>query len=140
MAGAARPRPPASWPLWMTGGGCHGLCFRIAAEKVEAETEILFRRELLGPGYIASFIPVELDDMRATALTFLADHSIDMINADLTRETQIRYLATGTGFLGSSYDYLRGVVDHLHEMDIPDPELDALLAETEAEMARRAAT
>jgi cation transport protein ChaC len=71
------------------------------------------------------------------ALTFLADHDIDMIKADLTRETQVRYLATGTGFLGSSYDYLKGVVDHLHEMDIPDPDLDALLAETEAEMARR---
>jgi hypothetical protein len=74
--------------------------------------------------------------LRTRALTFLADHSIDMINVDLTRDTQIRYLATGTGFLGSSYDYLRGVVDHLHEMDIPDPDLDALLAETEAEMAR----
>jgi hypothetical protein len=60
-----------------------------------------------------------------------------MIKADLTRETQVRYLATGTGFLGSSYDYLQGVVDHLHEMDIPDPDLDALLAATEAEMARR---
>jgi cation transport protein ChaC len=30
--------------------------------KVEIETEILFRREMLGPGYIARFIPVELDD------------------------------------------------------------------------------
>jgi cation transport protein ChaC len=138
--GRGTPTAPGLMAALDEGGGCHGLCFRIAAEKVEAETGILFRRELLGPGYIASFIPVELDDMRATALTFLADHSIDMINADLTRDTQIRYLATGTGFLGSSYDYLRGVVDHLHEMDIPDPELDALLAETEAEMARRAAT
>jgi hypothetical protein len=63
-----------------------------------------------------------------------------MINADLTRETQVRYLATGTGFLGTQLRLSPGVVDHLHEMDIPDPELDALLAETEAEMARRAAT
>jgi cation transport protein ChaC len=120
------------------GGGCYGLCFRIAAGKVDIETEILFRREMLGPGYLARFIPVELDDCDIRALTFLADHSIDMINADLTRDTQIRYLATGTGFLGSSYDYLQGVVDHLHEMAIPDPDLDALLAATEAEMARLA--
>jgi cation transport protein ChaC len=138
--GRGTPTAPGLMAALDDGDGCQGLCFRIVAEKVEAETEILFRREVLGPGYIATFIPVELENESITALTFLADHSIDMINADLPRATQIRYLATGTGFLGSSYDYLRGVVDHLHEMDIPDPELDALLAETEAEMARRAAT
>jgi cation transport protein ChaC len=138
--GRGTPTAPGLMAALDDGLGCNGLCFRIAAAKVEVETEILFRREVLGPGYIPSFIPVELDDMRTRALTFLADHSIDMINVDLPRATQIRYLATGKGFLGTSYDYLRGVVDHLHEMDIPDPDLDALLAETEAEMARRAAT
>lgn len=134
--GRGTPTAPGLMAALDAGDGCHGLCFRVAADRVEEETEILFRRELLGPGYIATFIPVDLDDRRVTALTFLADHSVDMINADLPRASQVRYLATGTGFLGSSYDYLRGVVDHLHDMEIPDPELDALLAETEAEMAR----
>ncbi len=134
--GRGTPQQPGLMAALDEGDGCHGLCFRITADKVEVETDILFRREVLGPGYLPTFIPVELDDMQAMALTFLADHTVEMINADLSRDTQIRYLATGTGFLGSSYDYLRGVVDHLHEMAIPDPNLDALLAETEAEMAR----
>jgi hypothetical protein len=90
----------------------------------------------LGQATFPASSPWRLADTNGHALTFLADHAIDMIKADLTRDTQVRYLATGTGFLGSSYDYLKGVVDHLHEMDIPDPDLDALLAETEAEMAR----
>jgi cation transport protein ChaC len=140
MAGAARPRPPASWPRWTRAGDAMAWCFRIAADKVEAETGILFRRELLGPGYIASFIPVELDDMRATALTFLADHSIDMINTDLPRADADPLSRHRRGFPRHQLRLSPGVVDHLHEMDIPDPELDALLAETEAEMARRAAT
>jgi hypothetical protein len=112
---------------------------RIAAEAVEHETAILFRRELLGPGYNAVFIPVVMEGTGARALSFVADLSSGMMNPDLTRETQIRYAATGTGFLGSSYDYLRGVVDHLQEMAIPDPELDALLVDVEAEIARLSA-
>jgi cation transport protein ChaC len=135
--GRGTPNDPGLMAALDDGDGCNGLCFRIPAQHVEAETEILFKREALGPGYVPTFIPVEMAHTNGHALTFLADHAIDMIKADLTRETQVRYLATGTGFLGSSYDYLKGVVDHLHEMDIPDPDLDALLAETEAEMARR---
>jgi len=135
--GRGTPNAPGLMAALDDGDGCNGLCFRIPARHVEAETEILFRREALGPGYIPAFIPVEMAHTNSHALTFLADHDIDMIKAEITRETQVRYLATGAGFLGTSYDYLRGVVDHLHEMNIPDPQLDALLAETEAEIARR---
>ena len=33
-----------------TGAGCHGLCYRIAAEAVEHETEILFSPRVDGSG------------------------------------------------------------------------------------------
>src|SRR6056297_844990 len=36
-----------------TGDGCDGLAFRIAAADVETETDILFQREMLAPGYLA---------------------------------------------------------------------------------------
>jgi cation transport protein ChaC len=120
------------------GEGCDGLVFRIASEKVETETEILFRREMIGPGYLARFVPVLVGGQEARALTFLADHEDPLMRPDISRAEQIRYLAWGEGFLGTSADYLRNVVRHLHEMDIPDPDLDALLAETEAEIARNA--
>jgi cation transport protein ChaC len=119
------------------GAGCDGLVFRIAAAQVETETEILFRREMIGPGYHARFVPVLIDGAPARALTFLADHADPLMQPRISRAEQLRYLSTGTGFLGSSYEYLKNVVDHLHELAIPDPDLDALLAETEAEMARR---
>ncbi|MDG4647396.1 gamma-glutamylcyclotransferase [Roseibacterium sp. SDUM158017] len=118
------------------GDGCDGLVFRIEAAKVEAETEILFRREMIGPGYLPRFVPVIADGQEGPALTFLADHDDPMMEPGITRAEQIRYLATGEGFLGTSADYLRNVVSHLHEMAIPDPDLDALLAEAEAEIAR----
>jgi cation transport protein ChaC len=103
---------------------------------VEAETAILFQREMIGPGYLARFVPVLIDGREHRALTFLADHDDPLMRPDITRDEQVRYLATGEGFLGTSADYLRNVVAHLHEMAIPDANLDALLAETEAEIAR----
>jgi cation transport protein ChaC len=120
------------------GSGCDGLVFRIGAEKVEAETEILFRREMIGPGYHARFVPVLVDGQETRALTFLADHDDPAMQPDITRAEQLRYLATGAGFMGTSHEYLKNVVDHLHDMAIPDPDLDALLADTETEMARLA--
>lgn len=122
------------------GEGCDGLAFRIEASKVEKETDILFRREMIGPGYLARFVPVTLADGETRALTFLADHGDPLMRPGIARAEQVRYLATGRGFLGTSADYLRNIVAHLHDMAIPDPVLDALLAEVEAEIDRTGAT
>lgn len=119
------------------GAGCDGLVFRIAADKVETETDILFRREMIGPGYHARFIPVRLDGQDIRALSFIADHDDPLMQADITRDAQIRYAATGAGFLGTSFDYLHSTVAHLAEVGIDDPDASDLLA---AVRARRAAT
>lgn len=114
------------------GAGCDGLVFRIPAETVERETEILFRREMIGPGYHARRVPVVIDGVGARALTFVADHDDPLMRADITRAEQVRYAATGAGFLGTSYDYLANTVAHLAEMGIEDADASALLAEVRA--------
>ena len=88
-----------------------GPVFRIAAEDVEIETEILCRRELIGPGYLPVFVTAECDDGPVQALTFLADHSTPEIRPDLTHAEQIRCVAHGVGFLGTSRDYLASIVN-----------------------------
>jgi cation transport protein ChaC len=110
------------------GAGCDGMVFRIEAPKVGAETEILFRREMIGPGYHARRIPVIIDGQESRALSFVADHDDPLMQADITREAQVRYAATGTGFLGSSLDYLQSTVEHLAELGIDDPDASDLLA------------
>ncbi len=114
------------------GAGCDGLVFRIAADKVETETEILFRREMIAPGYHARFIPVIVDGQEGRALSFIADHDDPLMQADIARETQIRYAATGAGFLGTSFDYLHSTVAHLAEVGIDDPDASDLLAAVRA--------
>jgi cation transport protein ChaC len=95
---------------------------------VGAETEILFRREMIGPGYHARRIPVIIDGQESRALSFVADHDDPLMQADITREAQVRYAATGTGFLGSSLNYLQSTVEHLAELGIDDPDASDLLA------------
>jgi cation transport protein ChaC len=111
---------------------CEGLAFRIAAEDVERETEILWRREVVGPAYIPRYVQAELDDGRVQALTFLADHSVDHIRGDLSHQQQVHYIATGAGILGSSYDYLASIVGQFQALGIHDPDCASLLQAVEA--------
>lgn len=113
------------------GPGCDGLAFRIARELVDEETEVLWRREQVGPAYTAAFVSADIDNHQVNALTFVADHDATLIDASLTRAEQVRFLATGTGFLGSSLDYLRNIVGKFAALGIHDDEVVSLLREAE---------
>lgn len=114
------------------GDGCHGLAFRIPADRVEEETRNLWAREMVLPSYVPHLLPVDLAGESVTALVFLADHDAEMIQGDLTRAQQVHYLATGTGFLGSSREYLETIARQFDALAIEDPEVNALMAEVRA--------
>ena len=110
-----------------SGTGCDGLAFKINAEKVDTETEILFRREAIAPGYLARFVPVVIDGKTVPALTFLADHAQDHMQPNITRAEQIRFAATGQGILGTSLEYLQNTVEQLGRLGISDDDASDLL-------------
>lgn len=113
------------------GEGCHGLAFCIEADLVEDETRRLWAREAPGPGYIPQRIPVLHDGGQIEALAFLADHSAEAMVPNISRATQVEYLATGTGFLGSSYDYISKLAQHFRALGIDDAHVNDLFAEVE---------
>ena len=119
------------------GPGCDGLVFRIARDNIDGETEVLWRREKVGPAYTPVFVEAIAADRRMTALTFAADHAADLIDAGLTRAQQIEFCATGTGFLGSSLEYLRNISGQFAALGIQDEEVSGLLRETEAYLNSR---
>jgi cation transport protein ChaC len=114
------------------GPGCDGLAFRISRDNIDEETEVLWRRERIGPAYTPVFIETIAADGHMTALTFVADHEADLIDASLTRAQQIEYCANGIGFMGSSLDYLRNISSQFAALGILDGEVSELLRETEA--------
>ncbi|NKB54547.1 MAG: gamma-glutamylcyclotransferase [Rhizobiaceae bacterium] len=117
------------------GPGCEGLVFRIAENLVEPETHILWKREQAGPFYKPRFVDATTSQGSVTALTFVANHDSEAIDAGLTRDEQIRFLAEGSGFLGSSLDYLRNIKTHFDALGIHDEEVSGLLRDAEAYIA-----
>lgn len=114
------------------GEGCHGLAFCVPANRVEDETRTLWVREMSLPSYVPRILPIDLDGDTVLALAFLADHDAEMIRGDLSRDAQLRYLATGNGFLGSSREYLETIARQFTALGIDDPEVTALVTEVRA--------
>jgi glutathione-specific gamma-glutamylcyclotransferase len=136
--GRGTEEAPGLFATLDAGEGCDGLAFRIAAADVEAETEILFRREMLAPGYLARFVPARIGDADIRVLTFVADHDVPDVRPDLTYEEQVRYVAHGTGDLGTSRDYLANIVEHFTHLGIADDHCTDLLRAVDAYLATRA--
>jgi cation transport protein ChaC len=78
---------------------------------------------------------VEIDGEEATALTFIADHDSELIDGEISRASQIECVAHGTGFLGTSLQYLESTVSHLAEFGIVDDDAEQLLEATRAYVA-----
>ena len=130
--GRGTEEAPGLFAALDVGTGCDGLVFRIERERLEEETRILWQREQIAPGYIPHALPVATAAGEVEALAFVADHAVEVIEPDIPRETQVRYMATGAGIVGSSRDYLCNIVQKLDELGIEDPETRALFADVEA--------
>ena len=131
MGGRGTKEAPGLMAALDRGGRCEGMAFRIAAQDVDGETEILWRREMIGPGYEPLFVPACIGDTKVEALTFVADHAAEAIRVDLTRADQIRHIALGAGILGTSRDYLAAIVEQLDHLNVADPDCVRLLQEVD---------
>ena len=114
------------------GKGCHGVAFCIPASHVPEESYRLWLRERMGAAYHPVNIAVETDLGPIEALTFMADHDAGFIKADMTYEEQVRYCATGKGFLGTSLAYVENIAAHFAALGIEDPMVTQLLADARA--------
>lgn len=129
------PESPGLMAALDEGACCEGLLFRIAAQDIETESDILWRREMVGYAYEPRFVTATLDEGPVRALAFVANHASKMICPDLTRAEQIRFLASGCGFLGSSKDYLSNIVRQFSVLGVVDEDCSALLREVEDYLA-----
>ena len=109
------------------GDGCDGLVFRILKEHVDEETEVLWRREMPLPGYVAKFFDVETSAGSVNALGFVADFAWKNIIPDIGRAEQIKYISTASGFAGSNLEYLENLATQLTTLGIEDTDIFALL-------------
>jgi glutathione-specific gamma-glutamylcyclotransferase len=126
------PMAPGLMAALDHGAGCDGLVFKIAGNEVRHESGVFWRRELLGHAYKPAFVKIATSFGGVEALTVLANHGSELIRPDLTREEQIRYIATGKGFLGTSLQYIENIAEHFAALEIEDAEVAELLAGAKA--------
>ena len=119
--GRGSPENPGLMLAIDQGGVCDGLAFRLAAGQLDHETFVLFRREMIAPAYRPAWLPLTTDHGPVTALAFVADRRQDKIRPGIPLDRQARMIATATGMLGSSFDYLAGIERQLRVLGVEDP-------------------
>jgi glutathione-specific gamma-glutamylcyclotransferase len=102
--------------------------FRIAKDQAAHESGVFWRRELLAFAYRPMFAPAVTSLGEVEALMVIANRQSEFIRPDMTRAEQIRCIATGKGFLGTSLQYLENIAAHFEALGIEDREVDELLA------------
>lgn len=132
MGGRGTREAPGLMAALDKGNGCEGLIYKISSDRIEAETENLWRREMIAPGYIPQFVDAQIDNTSVRALTFVADYEADTIQPDLHRDEQIECLTSGQGVLGTSMEYLENIVDQFSALGIIDEECLTLLQDARA--------
>ena len=110
------------------GGDCAGVAYRLADEVVEGELALIWRREMVAGAYIPRWLDL-MDEHGArfgVAIAFTIDPATERYAGRLAKEIVVQSLATASGALGSSAEYLFSTCESLRAAGIPDPELDRL--------------
>ena len=109
------------------GGSCNGVALRLAPDKVESETKILWRREMFAGVYKPRWVNARTDKGLIPAIAFTMDVHHSRYTRGVTLAERVHALATAAGRLGSSYDYLASTVAHLDELGVRDGGMHRLL-------------
>lgn len=116
------------------GGECIGAALRIAEEDVETELDILWRREMVGHGYIPRWLPAyTLDGVcLGHAIAFTINPTGPSYAGDVSERELIHRIANARGLLGTSWDYLVNTRHGLRELGIADPLIERIGAVVES--------
>jgi cation transport protein ChaC len=118
------------------GGSTRGMAYRVAEGDWDEVYAYLVEREQPTETYVEARRAVRLaDGRRVEALVFLSDVRHPQWAGDLSLERQAELIAGASGLSGRNVDYLRDLVQHLHEEGIRDQGMETLLDLVEAREA-----
>ncbi|MGE8046827.1 gamma-glutamylcyclotransferase [Pseudomonas monteilii] len=116
------------------GGSCYGAAYRLAEAQVERELHLLWRREMVCGAYVPHWIELKGIDDEALgwSIAFTIDAQAPQYAGGLDEDTVVYRLATASGGLGSSADYLFKTCESLRANGIHDARLERLAARVQA--------
>ncbi len=115
------------------GGSCTGVAYRIAADALEQETWVLWKREMIVGSYSPRWVVVDGAGPKRRAITFVINKAHDMYAGSVPRAEVVRTLATAEGVLGRSCDYLYETVAQLASVGIRDRGLASIARDVRAQ-------
>ncbi len=93
---------------------------------------------MMVPVYRARWLAARTEAGPVRAVGFVIDRSCGQYAGRVPIERLVAAMATASGALGGSFDYLRALTDELDTMGIRDRALSDLRARVEARLASRA--
>lgn len=117
------------------GGSCQGVCYRIAAEAVEEELTLLWRREMITAAYRPAWLAGRTEAGPIRVLAFTINHAHERYAGKLAESAIVEALAMAEGPIGCCADYLFNTHEHLRRLAIHDPGLARLCALVQARRA-----
>lgn len=99
---------------------CKGLVFRIAADKVDAESEILWRREMIRGTYCPRMLQVDTPQGSVCAVVFTSNPAHGDYVGEMTLPQTAAMIAKAHGVIGSNRHYVEQLAAQLDALDIED--------------------
>ena len=127
--GSGSPEHPGlALSLEQQTGCCKGLVFRIAADSVQAESEILWRREMLLFNYFPALVQAATPQGNIEAIAFVSDRSHPKYVGELPLNETAAIINQGVGIRGANRDYVGKLASALKMLDVDDPYVTELSA------------
>jgi cation transport protein ChaC len=110
------------------GGCCRGVAYRLAAATARDELRLLWCREMVTGAYAPRWLRARGDAGEFRALAFVVNRGHSGYAGRLPFDTIVSTIATASGLIGSSADYLRHTCEGLARHGIRDDHLAAVHA------------
>jgi len=108
------------------GGSCRGVVYRIDDAIVDAELELVWRREMVTAAYAPRWITVATEGGAVDAIAFTINRAHPRYAGKLPDDQVATAIAHAAGVLGPCAEYLDRTVAHLAELGIADQRLTHL--------------
>lgn len=121
------------------GGTCHGMVFRVAADRRTATLDYLTAREQVSGVYRDTLVPVALDGERGRevlALAYIVERRHPSYAGRLDVRQQAHLIRGACGISGPNLDYLINTLAHLEGLGIREPDLQRVLNVVGCQFAR----
>lgn len=118
--------------LGLDAGGpddfCDAIAMLIPAERVDTESDYLWRREMIAGSYVPTFLSTDTPQGQIQALAFCVDRSNSRY-VNIAMPDAARMIAAASGTAGTNTAYLENLVADLNAVGLQDADKQHLLNE-----------